>query len=444
MGAPADAGDASIWRLRASFFLFGTINNVLYVIILSAALDLVPQGTPKGIIAFCNIAPALLAKFGWPYLLKGRVRYTRRIIACTAISVLGMAVVAIYESLNMRLMGIALASLSSGLGELTFLQLSTTYREVAAREAIGYFSSGTGGAGLLGAALWWVLRSLGVREGVGISAVLPFALPASYFLLLPSPAAYQYLEDDAPEAAAYAPIPSGPGLDSSVTFSGSLRQRTTALSAADKWQLVKPLIGRFMVPLFAVYTFEYTINQGISPTLLFPVPDAQEHRILHLIIKSLRDYYPFWQLVYQSFVFLSRSSISLGVPPLARRLLPVPAMLQGCILTFLALESAYGILPEAPNVAIPAVAFFIAVEGLCGGLAYVTAFYRVGQEAREASESNTTKTPERLAQEREFQMGSIGLADSFGILLASLLAVPTEVSLCKAQVARGRELCRAV
>jgi hypothetical protein len=58
---------ASIWRLRTSFFLFGTINNgeprlthsrlllilsdytlsVLYVIILSAALDLVPQGTPK-------------------------------------------------------------------------------------------------------------------------------------------------------------------------------------------------------------------------------------------------------------------------------------------------------------------------------------------------------------------------------------------------------------
>ena len=65
---------------------------VLYVIILSAALDLVPPSTPKGIIAFCNIFPALVAKLGWPYLLKGRIRYARRLVGCTAISVGGMMV----------------------------------------------------------------------------------------------------------------------------------------------------------------------------------------------------------------------------------------------------------------------------------------------------------------------------------------------------------------
>lgn len=80
-------------------------------------------------------------------------------------------VVAAFESLTMRLLGIALASLASGLGELTFLQLSTTYKSQAAGQAVGYFSSGTGCAGLLGAGLWWCLRSLGVREGVGISSV---------------------------------------------------------------------------------------------------------------------------------------------------------------------------------------------------------------------------------------------------------------------------------
>lgn len=65
---------------------------VLYVIILSAALDLVPPSTPKGIIAFCNIFPALVAKLGWPYLLKGRIRYTKRLIGCTIISISGMLV----------------------------------------------------------------------------------------------------------------------------------------------------------------------------------------------------------------------------------------------------------------------------------------------------------------------------------------------------------------
>ena len=82
-------------------------------------------------------------------------------------------VVAAYEALGMRLLGIALASLSSGLGELTFLQLSTTYGSNAAGQAVGYFASGTGAAGLFGAALWWCLRSLGVKEGVGISSVSP-------------------------------------------------------------------------------------------------------------------------------------------------------------------------------------------------------------------------------------------------------------------------------
>ena len=65
---------------------------VLYVIILSAALDLVPPSTPKGIIAFCNIAPALVAKVGWPYFLKGKIRYTKRLAGCCVLSAFGMIV----------------------------------------------------------------------------------------------------------------------------------------------------------------------------------------------------------------------------------------------------------------------------------------------------------------------------------------------------------------
>ena len=72
--------------------IFWLVFAVLYVIILSAALDLVPPSTPKGIIAFCNIAPALVAKVGWPYFLKGRIQYTKRLIGCCVLSFLGMIV----------------------------------------------------------------------------------------------------------------------------------------------------------------------------------------------------------------------------------------------------------------------------------------------------------------------------------------------------------------
>jgi battenin len=154
--------------------IFTEILLVLYVIILSAALDLVPPSTPKGIIAFCNIAPALVAKVGWPYVLKGRVRYAKRLIGCCLLSAFGMLVspvsehfvsfepkrmiqvVAFFDSLFMRLLGIGLASFSSGnkhllvslfncphrgpgLGELTFLQLSTTYAPLSvAGHSVGY------------------------------------------------------------------------------------------------------------------------------------------------------------------------------------------------------------------------------------------------------------------------------------------------------------------
>lgn len=62
-------------------------------------------------------------------------------------------------------------------------------------------------------------------------------------------------------------------------------------------------------------------------------------------------------------------------------------------------------------------------------------FYRVGQEPQ-------ADRSERARQEREFKIGSIGFADSLGILAASVLAVPTEVGLCNAQAARGKMLCK--
>jgi len=80
-------------------------------------------------------------------------------------------------------------------------------------------------------------------------------------------------------------------------------KRGVALSAGDKWRIVKPLLMRYMLPLFFVYMFEYTINQGIGPTLIYPVPSPEGHWLLSKFIHSIRDYYPLWQLVYQTTVF---------------------------------------------------------------------------------------------------------------------------------------------
>lgn len=90
----------------------------------------------------------------------------------------------------------------------------------------------------------------------------------------------------------------------------------------------------------------------------------------------------------------------------------------------------------------------LSVVSLINHLAFynnsVTAFYNISQQSPPSSTTSASVSPDRQKQEREFQIGSIGLADSFGILLASIIAVPTEVMLCEAQVGRGRDLCKRV
>lgn len=57
-----------------------------------------------------------------------------------------MLIIAFSTSTGPKIFGIVLASTSSGLGELTFLQLTHFFGEWS----LPAFSSGTGGAGLVG------------------------------------------------------------------------------------------------------------------------------------------------------------------------------------------------------------------------------------------------------------------------------------------------------
>ena len=73
-------------------------------------------------------------------------------------------------------------------------------------------------------------------------------------------------------------------------------------------------------------------------------------------------------------MFLSRSSISLGCPPLPEGFLPAPAATQLVILLTLVYESAVGIFGDSSESASFLLVFLlVSIEGICGGLAlYVT------------------------------------------------------------------------
>ena len=59
---PAAEPEMSTARLSAAFALFGTDNNALYVVLLTAAQDLIQHEAPVGVVLLANILPALLVR----------------------------------------------------------------------------------------------------------------------------------------------------------------------------------------------------------------------------------------------------------------------------------------------------------------------------------------------------------------------------------------------
>ena len=93
-----------------------------------------------------------------------------RIILFVAFSFSGMQLVAHSSGLNPRLFGVVVSSISSGAGELSFLQLTHWHDNLA----LPGFAVGTGMAGLAGAYLYLGLTTslgLSVHESLKISSV---------------------------------------------------------------------------------------------------------------------------------------------------------------------------------------------------------------------------------------------------------------------------------
>lgn len=167
----------------------GLINNVLYVIILSAALDLVGPTVPKGVVLLADVIPSFGAKLIAPYFIHV-VPYSTRIMIFVVLSATGMLLVALIPAytdggtISTKIAGIVLASLSSGGGELSFLGLTHFYGPFS----LAAWGSGTGAAGLVGAGAYALATtSLGfsVKATLLASACLPAVMVGSFFVILP-------------------------------------------------------------------------------------------------------------------------------------------------------------------------------------------------------------------------------------------------------------------
>jgi len=160
-----------------------------------------------------------------------------------------------------------------------------------------------------------------------------------------------------------------------------------------------------------VFIAEYVINQGVAPTLLFPLYTTP--------FESFRAFYPAYNAIYQAGVFVSRSS----TPFFRIRNLYLPSLLQVLNLALLTLHSLFNFIPN-----VWLVFLIIFWEGLLGGLVYVNTFAKISDCVPE--------------EDREFSLGATTVSDSAGICIAGFLSMPWEVLLCRYQQIHGREYCR--
>lgn len=105
-------------------------------------------------------------------------------------------------TIGTKMSGVALASLSSGFGELSFLSLTHFYGQFS----LAAWGSGTGGAGLIGAGAYVFLTSVGfgVRNTLLGSSLLPVILLLNFFIVLPLGPMRRAAKQDED----YAPVPS--------------------------------------------------------------------------------------------------------------------------------------------------------------------------------------------------------------------------------------------
>jgi len=211
------------------------------------------------------------------------------------------------------------------------------------------------------------------------------------------------LEDDAPAAVSSSLLRPGPD---SRQPSPSRQLTLTA-----KLRRARLLLFPYMLPLLMVYIAEYLINQGVAPTLLFPLDRTP--------FNHYRSFYPFYNFIYQVGVFISRSS----TPFIRIHHLYPPSLLQVANLAILISQALFNWIPS-----VYIVFLIIFWEGLLGGGVYVNTFAEILEHVPE--------------EEREFSMSATSVSDSGGICIAGFVGMALEVGLCNWQVERGITWCK--
>jgi len=389
-------------RNLVGFWFLGLFNNFAYVIMLSAAHDLLRENAASGsenvtsglqsledfefkerdcnpvstgTILLADILPTIIVKSIAPFL---HIKENFKVIVVTILAAGSFIIVSFSGSNAVTYTGVVCASLSSGLGEVTFLSLSHKFEPVV----ISAWSSGTGGAGVIGAGSYALLTLIGVspRTAVLLMLGVPLSMVVTFFVVLDPPQ-----QRPSPRRL--------PG--DRAPLVGSYESLYPRMEMREKLATVRGIL-HYMLPLGGVYFFEYLINQGLFELMYFPASSLTHSQ-----------QYRWYQLDYQLGVLISRSSLHF----FKIKNIKLLALLQCCIFILCLVQSLYWVVPS-----IWVVFLVVGVEGLLGGAAYVNTFYRISVETE--------------PQRKEFSLGIASLGDTLGICLAGFFSIALHNWIC--------------
>uniref|UniRef100_A0A915NX16 Battenin n=1 Tax=Meloidogyne floridensis TaxID=298350 RepID=A0A915NX16_9BILA len=396
-----------------AFWIFGLANNFAYVIMLSAADDIIksqhthnPQhnnktnisnkcieniGNPRcekymstGAVLLADILPAMVIKYTMPFFMN-RIPFGFRHLLVCLLQASSYLVVAFSPNIQISLFGVVLAALGSGLGEICYLALSSHY----SKSTIASWSSGTGGAGIAGALAYAILTEpkffdMSPRNALLVMLIVPIIFAITYWTLL-TPVLTVHRINLFKISTWIVPVQNMKEKENLKIGEEEYDNKayTHNFTFRDKLKIIYPLL-KYMIPLSFVYFAEYLINSGLHQLMHFDCS--------HGFGLSLESQFRWYMALYQSGVFFSRTS---------------------CL--NLAIFLIQSINQFIPHIGIIFILTFI--EGIFGGASYANTFDRIHKEAS--------------SQTREFSLSIASTGDSVGISLAGFGSIIVHNYICK-------------
>ncbi|CAC5391922.1 BTS [Mytilus coruscus] len=346
------------------FFLLGSINNLPYVIVTSAAntiADSFDQRNNVGVVFFANVALSVIVKSVNGFLLL-KVSYGIRIVANAIIMLIGLFGVAFAFDFWFAIVCIVFVGASAAFGE----NVALGYLRLFPSKYVNAWSSGTGMAGVLGSTIYIIF---GCAVGAGGDNTAKLKHLTKYAFLLTSPVVVVYL-------LAYFWIIQRPPESDSLTQDDSdiQKEKQRLLDDSEEGELdeisetVEPveesalkriwrcfkMVLWVSLNLAAVYMFEY-VAQGSAAK----VRPKTEYN------KGCPELYAGLSLCYQAGVFVSRSSVQL----FRIKRIEILSVLQlvNMIVWLIDVHTKF-----IPVYILPAYMIYV---GLLGGASYVNIFY---------------------------------------------------------------------